>query len=447
MKMAIPFILGGIALAAAGTGIKKGVEAKSKNDRARRIARRAKRRFNETKELLESEKEELNIRLQEYGKFKVDVFNSLVSDFLSLVKECAYNVKSEADIRKYLTKEELMELEKITVETLKMSESIAQGVASGAVTAFAVYGTVGTLASASTGTAIASLSGAAATNATLAWLGGGALSAGGLGIAGGTAVLGGLVAGPAIAIAGFMMDSKAEENLTEAREFEADIDVKVEAMKKTIAEYKKIIQDAIDESQSIIKNLIERYKSQKEKLLLEQDAVYNLLYKDYEKKVKSYNNLILRIFTRKPVKPPLCQLGESFGALGYIIKSLKEILQLPLIADLLDVYKENHKVTEEQKTAREAIRAERDINIEKIKAQKEIMLDYFDKIFKERKDHYTKLFELLDKGIENNNMRLIESATSAIVDLAKSTPLKDLEKFNSQNRLGREVKKIDSFVL
>jgi len=58
---------------------------------------------------------------------------------------------------------------------------LRQGIASGAVTAFGVYGTVGALASASTGTAIASLSGAAATNASLAWLGGGALSAGGIG--------------------------------------------------------------------------------------------------------------------------------------------------------------------------------------------------------------------------------------------------------------------------
>lgn len=47
---------------------------------------------------------------------------------------------------------------------------------------------------ASTGTAISSLSGAAATNATLAWLGGGSLAAGGGGMAAGTAVLGTITA-------------------------------------------------------------------------------------------------------------------------------------------------------------------------------------------------------------------------------------------------------------
>jgi hypothetical protein len=51
-----------------------------------------------------------------------------------------------------------------------------------------------TFGTASTGTAISSLSGAVATKAALAWLGGGALSAGGAGVAGGQALL--ALAGP-----------------------------------------------------------------------------------------------------------------------------------------------------------------------------------------------------------------------------------------------------------
>lgn len=45
---------------------------------------------------------------------------------------------------------------------------------------------------ASTGTAISTLSGAAATKATLAWFGGGSLAAGGFGVAGGGIVLAGI---------------------------------------------------------------------------------------------------------------------------------------------------------------------------------------------------------------------------------------------------------------
>lgn len=63
------------------------------------------------------------------------------------------------------------------------------------------WSVVSLVGAASTGTAISTLSGVAATNATLAWFGGGALAAGGAGMAGGTAVLGGIALFPVI---GFM---------------------------------------------------------------------------------------------------------------------------------------------------------------------------------------------------------------------------------------------------
>lgn len=68
----------------------------------------------------------------------------------------------------------------------------------GGSTALGAWGLVSLIGSASTGTAISSLSGVAATNATLAWFGGGSLATGGAGIAGGFWVLGGIVAAPII---------------------------------------------------------------------------------------------------------------------------------------------------------------------------------------------------------------------------------------------------------
>lgn len=97
---------------------------------------------------------------------------------------------------------------------LKATEIARAGVASlgtGVLAGIASYGGAMMFASASTGTAIASLSGVAATNATLAWFGGGALTAGGLGMAGGTLVLGGIVVGPVLAAAGLIMNAKADE--------------------------------------------------------------------------------------------------------------------------------------------------------------------------------------------------------------------------------------------
>ena len=90
-------------------------------------------------------------------------------------------------------------------------------IGTGALVGMASYGGATMLATASTGTAITSLSGVVATNATLAWFGGGSLAAGGMGMAGGMAVLGGIVAAPVLAVGGLVLAAKARENLAAAR--------------------------------------------------------------------------------------------------------------------------------------------------------------------------------------------------------------------------------------
>ena len=78
---------------------------------------------------------------------------------------------------------------KSEIQRYDKAKAVVGATATGAVAAAGTTATVAAVGSASTGTAIASLSGAAATKATLAWLGGGALAAGGGGVAMGVAVL------------------------------------------------------------------------------------------------------------------------------------------------------------------------------------------------------------------------------------------------------------------
>lgn len=119
--------------------------------------------------------------------------------------------------RLQVNEETLAEMQEMGSLAVKMASGLVEGTAGGALLAFGAFNAVGFLGTAGTGTAIAGLSGAAATNATLAALGGGSLAAGGLGVAGGTAILGGIVAGPALAVLGFAMNSKANANLENAR--------------------------------------------------------------------------------------------------------------------------------------------------------------------------------------------------------------------------------------
>lgn len=90
------------------------------------------------------------------------------------------------------------------------------GLGAGATTggAFSVgsWALVASLGSASTGAAISGLTGVAATNATLAWFGGGAIAAGGAGMSGGSVVLGLLAMTPVIALSTWLTYRQAKKH-------------------------------------------------------------------------------------------------------------------------------------------------------------------------------------------------------------------------------------------
>ena len=232
--MPIPFLLiAGIGAAALGVGksIKAGVDqhdANDTNDVAQRIIDRSTKAMN-------TSREESGHALAALGQAKLDILEKDIKSFVAAFEQLHnVNLKDSQglqEIDKFHTDvQAISKLKEMQMKASSVAGGLAGGAAAGALTAIGAYGATMTFAAASTGTAIATLSGAAATNATLAFLGGGSLAAGGLGIAGGTAVLGGLIAGPALAIMGFVVGAKASanrdaayENLAKAREYEEEI--------------------------------------------------------------------------------------------------------------------------------------------------------------------------------------------------------------------------------
>lgn len=223
----------GIAAAAAGVGksVKAGVDmkdAKDTNQRAQSIVRHAKEDF-------ETSKKNCNDALADYGNTKAKVLSLSMKHFTDSFGKIQNIELSESKGIKELEGFKpdgkfISDLKDMSDMALTMLGGIAGGaaggLAAGAATAFGAFSATAALGTASTGTAIATLSGAAASNATLALLGGGTLAAGGLGVAGGAMVLGGLVAGPALAILGFTVGAKASaakddaySNLATARQF------------------------------------------------------------------------------------------------------------------------------------------------------------------------------------------------------------------------------------
>lgn len=232
--MPLPFLLLGAAAALVGVGIKKGADAISDNRRASELQDRAERIFDEAKEALEEAKIETTRTLEQLGELKVQVWGDQLTRFVALmqrVRHVDFHDKRQIDPR--LAAWSSRELGEMRQVSLKMSEIAVGGLGalgSGALVGIASYGGAMMLASASTGTAISALSGAAATNATLAWFGGGSLAAGGLGMAGGAAILGGIVAAPVLAVGGIYFAAKARENLAQARKVKAQAEQAAEEM-------------------------------------------------------------------------------------------------------------------------------------------------------------------------------------------------------------------------
>ena len=139
------------------------------------------------------------------------------------------------------------------------------GLAAGASVAFmgptAAMWVATTFGTASTGTAISTLSGAAATNAALAWLGGGTLAAGGGGTAAGTALL--AMAGPiGWSIAGATLLSSILLFAKKRAKLNKEKNAEIETVKKnteTVKEMDTKIAAIISETDSIMKGLKSAY--------------------------------------------------------------------------------------------------------------------------------------------------------------------------------------------
>ena len=272
----IPLLLGGASLLTAGYGVKKGFDAKEDFSKAESIGKDAKNRHEKHVKSLDQEKEKTNLSFSHLGKLKVEVFSNQIHYLVDEIKKRKNSRSALQGFEQVIQDLDLPQMEKMVLNSLAIEKGLASGAVSGALTGLGAYGSVGMLASASTGTAIASLSGAAATNATLAWLGGGALSAGGLGMAGGTAVLGGLVAGPAIAITGFVMASKAEEALSKARAYESEVDqaiAKIGGMQVVL----KGLQQNAKEMEMVLVKLVEAFDRCKPAVEMNQPGAFERL--------------------------------------------------------------------------------------------------------------------------------------------------------------------------
>lgn len=237
--MPLPLLFIGIAAVTGATGAGATVKAGVDHSKAKKINANSEERIAYAVNRLNVLREQCGDALQNLGKEKLFVLSGSIAAFLdtfSKIKNVDFG-DSEGlwELSKFhvdeTTFEEIGELGHFAVS---LAAGSVVGAAGGALTALGAYSAAATFATASTGTAIGTLSGAAASNATLAFFGGGSLATGGLGMAGGTAVLGGLVAGPALLVMGVITGVTAEKGLEDAKKHAAEADVICEQLETGI---------------------------------------------------------------------------------------------------------------------------------------------------------------------------------------------------------------------
>lgn len=185
--------------------------------------------------MFEAKSNTTNQKMNALGQLELEILQSFEA-FSDTIEK----IQNRPQFKSYHT--DHVELPKYDHETLKQVavgagvllgglSGAAAGTAGGFAAAGATTSAVMALGTASTGTAIASLSGAAATNATLAALGGGAIAAGGGGMALGTAILGATTLGVGLLVGGVIfnftgskLSDKADEAYAQMLKAETTID-------------------------------------------------------------------------------------------------------------------------------------------------------------------------------------------------------------------------------
>ena len=228
--------------------------------KARKLAEEAKIRYESAVENLKKDEATTNRLAERYGDIQLHVMTTTVKRFIKFLENSGRKT-SESD-KKILEgiNFSVQQINEYKAATMN-AESYLGGAVKSATAATAGYsGAIGiatSIGAASTGTAISSLSGAAAWNATLAWFGGGAIAAGGGGMAVGAIVLGSITVVPALAIGGFFAAREGEKAMTKAREYEAQVNVAIAEI-EFAREFAQQVRSRITELRGIFEEINSR---------------------------------------------------------------------------------------------------------------------------------------------------------------------------------------------
>lgn len=107
-------------------------------------------------------------------------------------------------------------------------------------------------------------------------------------------------------------------------------------------------------------------------------------------------------------------------------KVVDAITGFDALGQLVEAAQEAHTIAQVESTKRARLQAYEATEVARIKAGSEILRDYFDRVFAERRELHRELFERLDVALESGNNEALKAVTQGIVDVARSSPLAEV---------------------
>ncbi len=260
--MPIPIILGVAAAIAGATGVGAGAHGAVKMKKASDKQKYAKEKYDRKKAQFDKQMDDTTAIMDDLGKLELNVLHSF-EDFSDVIEK----IQNKPDFQSF--DKDGVEIPKYEEKAWK-DASVGAGILLGGIGG-AVAGTAGgfaaagattsavmALGTASTGTAISSLSGVAATNATLAALGGGSLAAGGGGMALGSTILGAASLGASLLVGGVIFSVAGKKMSDKVNDVCAEMAKAVKNMDK-ISIYLKDLEFAAKGYKKVFEKVREKY--------------------------------------------------------------------------------------------------------------------------------------------------------------------------------------------
>ncbi|MGL4912842.1 MAG: hypothetical protein ACRC3Y_10490 [Romboutsia sp.] len=300
-------------------GFSNSIEADEKIEKAKYI-------YKNINNKLDKAQEKTIGKMQNLNQLKVNIYANEIMESITIIEKIRNIKQTETTISEFkfnFNPEEIKEVKKTSIEASKIARNSLDGLGTSAAMSSLTTGLVANFGVASTGTAISSLSGAAAQRATLAALGGGAVKAGGAGMAGGQVMLGGISLVPTAIIMSHKYAQNSEKKLTEATRYYSQIRKEVGNIEGTISWLENSVNVRVDE----IHDTLEKFR-----------RVY---VKDILGKLRDVNNFRSK---NGQINMNECTDNEKKAIVRScsFISSMKEIIKAPVLT-------ENGLISEETK--------------------------------------------------------------------------------------------------